>query len=175
MVTVAISGLAGTGKTTAAEALREEFDLRYISAGAVFRRIAQEHGMDLAEFSDHVENHPEIDRELDRRTAEESKKDDVLIDARLAGWMAEGADIRILLIASLEERVQRIAEREDRSYDEVLEETRIREESEKRRYKELYDVDVDDYSVFDIVINTEKFDKDEMIRVLSLAVELISQ
>lgn len=172
MVTVAISGLHGTGKTTAAKALSDKFDLRYVSAGSVFREMAEEKGMNLKKFSEYVEENPELDRDLDERTAEESKKDDVLIDARLAGWMAEGADIRILLIAPLEERVERISRREDRSYEEVMDETVAREKSEKERFKELYDIDVDDYSVFDLVLDTGKFNKDEMIEILELAVKL---
>lgn len=175
MVTVAISGLHGTGKTTAAKALSKEFDLRYISAGDVFRQMAEERDMSLSEFSNYVEDHPEIDKEIDQRTAEEAKKDGVLIDARLAGWMAKEADIRILLTASLEERVKRISDREDRSYDEVMEETRAREKSEERRYKDIYDIDVEDCSVFDLVLNTEKFGEEEMIRVLKLVVELVSE
>lgn len=175
MVTVAISGLHGTGKTTAAKALSKEFDLRYISAGDVFRQMAEERDMSLSEFSNYVEDHPEIDKEIDQRTAEEAKKDGVLVDARLAGWMAKEADIRILLTASLEERVKRISDREDRSYDEVMEETRAREKSEERRYKDIYDIDVEDCSVFDLVLNTEKFGEEEMIRVLKLVVELVSE
>lgn len=174
MVTVAISGLHGTGKTTAAKALSKELDLRYISAGDVFRQMAEERDMSLSEFSNYVEDHPEIDKEIDQRTAEEAKKDGVLIDARLAGWMAKEADIRILLTASLEERVKRISDREDRSYEEVMEETRAREKSEEKRYKDIYDIDVGDCSVFDLVLNTEKFGEEEMIRVLKLVVELVS-
>lgn len=172
MVTVAISGFHGTGKTTAAKALAEKFDLRRISAGEVFRRMAGERDMDLAEFSEYVEDNPRIDKRIDRRTVDEAKKEDVLIDARLAGWMAENADIRVLLTAPLEERVRRIADRENRPFDEVMEETLAREESERGRYMELYDIDVDDHSVFDLVINTGKFNKEEMVRVLEKAIEL---
>ncbi|MFW5912490.1 MAG: (d)CMP kinase [Candidatus Hadarchaeota archaeon] len=173
MVSVAISGLHGTGKTTAAKALADIFDLRYVSAGSVFREMAKEKDMDLKEFSRYVEKNPELDRELDERTAEESREDDVLIDARLAGWMAEGADFRILLTAPLEVRVKRISRREDRPFDEVMDETVSRERSEKERFKDLYDIDVDDYSVFDLVLNTGKFNKDGMIEILERAVELI--
>lgn len=175
MVTVAISGFHGTGKTTAAKALAETFDLEYVSAGSVFREMAEERDMDLAEFSSYVEEHPEIDEKIDRRTAEKAEENDVLIDGRLAGWMAEGADTRILLTAPLEERVQRISEREDRPYEEVREETLAREKSEKERYMDLYDIDVDDYSVFDLVLDTENFDEEEMIQLLELSVEFGSQ
>jgi cytidylate kinase len=171
MVTIAISGLHGAGKTTAAKALSEKFGLRYVSAGTVFRQMAKEQGMSLDEFSRHVEEHPEIDQEIDRRSADEAKSDNVLIDARLAGWMAEGADLKILLAASLEARIRRIAKRENRSLEEVRKETLAREQSEAKRYKKLYGIDVDDYSVFDLVLNTENLSEEEMVQVLKLAVE----
>lgn len=175
MVTVAISGLHGTGKTTAAEALSEKFDLRRVSAGSVFRRLAKERNMSLKEFSSYVEDHPEIDREMDGKIAREGEKDNVLLDARLAGWMAKDADIRILLTAPLEKRVKRISERDGRPYEEVKEETLVREESEKKRYRELYDIDVDDHSVFDLIINTGKFDQDQMIQLLEKAIKIVSE
>lgn len=175
MVTVAMSGLHGAGKTTAAKKLSEKLGLRYVSAGQVFRKMAEEKDMSLAEFSEHVEEHPEIDKELDARTAEEAKKDDVLIDARLAGWMAEDADIKILLIAPLEERIRRIAQRDDSSYEEVKRETLARGESEEKRYMDLYDIDVEDHSVFDLIVSTERFDEEETLMILERAVEVVSE
>jgi len=173
MVVIAISGLHGAGKTTAARAIVKRFGLSYLSAGAVFRRMAEERGMTLDEFSRHVERHPEIDRQIDERTMDAARVGDVVIDARLAGWMAKDADVRVLLTAPLELRVKRIARRERRSYEEVLAETERRERSEARRFKRFYGIDVNDHSVFDLVLNTRRWTAGEMSRVLELAVELI--
>jgi len=173
MVVIAISGLHGAGKTTAARALVRKFGLMYISAGTVFRQMAEERGMTLDEFSLYAERHPEIDRQVDRRTANAAKEGDVLIDARLAGWMAKGADVKILLTAPLELRVKRIARRERRRYEDVLTETKRRERSEAKRFKRFYDIDVNDHSMFDLVLNTERWSAKEMTHLLELAVELI--
>jgi len=97
----------------------------------------------------------------------------VLIDARLAGWMAKGANVKILLTAPLELRVKRIAHRERRKYGDVLAETKRRERSEAKRFKRFYSIDVNDHSMFDLVLNTERWSAKEMTRVLELAVELI--
>lgn len=170
---IAISGLHGAGKTTAARALVRRFGLKYISAGTVFRQMAKEKGMTLDEFSRYVERHPKIDHQVDRRTADAAKEGNVVIDARLAGWMAKGADVKILLTAPLEVRVRRIARRERRRYDEVLAETVRRERSEARRFKRIYGIDVNDHSVFDLVLNTRRWTAREMARMLELAGELI--
>lgn len=173
MVVIAISGLHGAGKTTAARALVKKFGLKYISAGTVFRQMTKERGMTLDEFSRYAERHPRIDRQIDKRTADAAKKGNVLIDARLAGWMAKSADVKILLTAPLGLRVRRIARRERRKYEEVLAETVRRERSEARRFKRFYEIDVHDYSVFDLVLNTERWSARKMARILELAVGFI--
>lgn len=173
MVSIAISGPHGAGKTTAAKALAKRFGLKYISAGEVFRRMAEERGMTIDDLSRHAESHPEIDRKIDLRTADASRGDDVVIDARLAGWMAKGADIKILLTSPLEVRVKRIAERERRRNEDVLVETKRRERSEARRFKRFYSIDVNDHSVFDLVLNTESFSSGQMTELLGLVVSFL--
>ena len=170
MVVIAISGLHGAGKTTVAKYLAKKFGLRYVCAGDVFRKMAAERGMSLEEFSKYAERHPEIDLMIDKRTVREAKGDNVLIDAKLAGWMAKNADLKILLTAPLRVRVQLIARREGRSYREVMRETRYREKSEAKRFKRFYRIDTNDYSPFDIVLNTEKFSIKEMKKILETVV-----
>ena len=85
--------------------------------------------------------------------------------------MAEDPDIRIFLATSFEERVRRIAEREEKSYCEAEKETRVREESELERFKEYYQISVNDLSIYDVVINTEIFKIDETARILKCVVE----
>jgi cytidylate kinase len=102
-------------------------------------------------------------------------KPGVVIDATLAGWMAEDPDIRIFLLTSFEERIRRIADREDISFEEAEKETVAREESEKERFKTYYDVNLEDLSIYDVVLNTELFEIDATARILkSVVVEYCS-
>ncbi len=173
MVVVAISGLHGTGKTTAAKFLAKKFKLKYVGAGEVFRKMAKERKMTLEEFSDYAERNPSIDRMIDKRTAEMAKKKNVLIDGRLAGWMAKKADLRILLTAPIEIRVKRIVGREKRNFREVLKETEAREESEAKRFKKFYKIDVNDYTSFDLVLNTGSLTKKAMAKILEISVSSV--
>lgn len=171
-LTIAVSGQHGAGKTTVAKALSETFNLQYVSAGILFRQIAKERGMTLAEFSKIAEDNPEIDQEIDERTRREAEKGNVVIDAYIAGWVAHRyADLKFYLRAPIEVRALRIANRENRSLNEVMKETRLREESQKRRFQEFYGIDVADMRLFDIILNTETWNAAMTIDICIAAVK----
>ncbi len=172
MVVITISGLHGTGKTTQAKFLAKRFGLRYVSAGEIMRKMAEERGVSLEEFSRMAEGDSAIDKQIDERMISEAEKGNVVLDGRLTAWMAgERADIRILLTAPLNIRVKRIAERESKSIEEALKDTVTREESEKKRFMDIYGIDVDDCSMFDVVVNTSLWDEKTVGKVLELLVE----
>jgi len=173
VVVVAISGPHGVGKSTVAKSAARRFGLKYVSAGEIFRRLAEERGMDLQEFSKYVERHPGIDRRIDGYVKKMAGRGNVLVDGRLAGWMIKDADLKVMLVAPLEIRVERMVGREGRGYEEVMEETLARERSEKKRFKRLYGIDVDDCSVFDLVINTGRLSVEEEVTIIGKAIEMI--
>ncbi|MBQ03924.1 cytidylate kinase [Candidatus Bathyarchaeota archaeon] len=168
---ITVSGYHGSGRSTQATRLAEAFGLRYVSSGTIFRQIAKERGIGLEDMSRFTEEDPEIDRMIDQRAKDESKKLGVVIDATLAGWMAEDPDIRIFLLVSFNERIKRIANRENISYVEAEKETVAREKSEKKRFRAYYKVNLEDLSIYDIIINTELFDIDAIARILKSVVE----
>ncbi|TFF91511.1 cytidylate kinase [Candidatus Thorarchaeota archaeon] len=168
---ITVGGLHGTGKSSVANRIAEHFNLRRISAGQIFRRLAAEKDMSLEEFSRYAEKNEDVDRQLDETLRIEAQKGDVVIDGQLAGWMAgEKADLKILLTAPLEVRVQRIADRDDIPYEEARRETVVREGSEGARYQEYYGIDISDVSIYDIVLNTAKYDLDGVVSVLISAI-----
>ena len=168
---ITISGYHGSGRSTHAARLAETFGLRYVSSGTIFRQLAQERCLSLEEMSKLTEEDSEIDRKIDERAKEESKKPGVVIDATLAGWMAEDPDLRIFLLTSFEERIRRIAAREDISYEEAEKETVAREESEKERFRIYYNVDIENLSIYDVVLNTELFEVDATALIFKSVVE----
>lgn len=168
-----VSGPPGGGKTTAARALADEFGFDHVSGGDIFRSVATERDLSLAELNALAEEDPSIDLDLDRRLRTTARdRDDLVLESRLAGWMAGSyADLRIWLDAPFEVRVKRIAEREEKSIEQVREETATRERSEKARYREYYDIDFEDRSIYDLAENTARWSPESMVDIVIAAVK----
>jgi cytidylate kinase len=81
----------------------------------------------------------------------------LIVEGRLAGWIAHQNSIpafKIWLTCEKEERVRRVAERENSTFEEVCQQIQKREVSEKKRYQAFYNIDLDNLSIYDIVIDT---------------------
>lgn len=170
---VTVSGPPGSGTSTNAAAIAEQFGLEHVSGGDIFRQLAEERGHTLAEFNELAESNPEIDRDLDRRLYEIAReRNDVVLESRLAGWLAaDEATMRLWLDAPRSVRAERIAEREEKTADQAYTETQEREASERRRYQEYYGVDIDDLSIYDLTVNTARWDPEATENVLFNAIE----
>jgi cytidylate kinase len=170
---ITVSGPPGSGKTTAAGELAERLGLEHVSGGDIFRDLAAERGLTLAEFNELAEEDDQIDRDLDRRLREIAiERDDVVLESRLSGWLAaEHADLRIWLDAPIDVRAARVADREDKTVEAAREETTTRAESEAKRYREYYNIDVRDLSIYDLTLNTSRWDPEAELDVLVAAIE----
>ncbi|MUV59161.1 (d)CMP kinase [Halogeometricum sp. CBA1124] len=168
-----VSGPPGAGKSTTVATLAEAFGLEHISGGDIFRQLAAERDMTAVEFNRLAEEDDQIDRDLDRRLRTIAlERDDVLLESRLAGWLAgDAADIRLWLDAPLDVRAKRIAAREDKSLDTAREETHAREESEALRYEEYYSIDITDLGIYDVTLNTARWSEEDVPDILTAAVE----
>jgi cytidylate kinase len=152
---VTIGGPHGTGKSTYAKMIARQFKLRYVSAGQLFRDLAKEKGVSLEELSKQAASSPDIDRMIDERSAAEAEKGDAVIEGQLAAWMAKDlAQVRIYLKAPDEERIARIAKRDRLNYEVARRQTLERERIQRERYRRYYGVNIDDLSLYNIVIDT---------------------
>lgn len=132
--------------------------------------------MDLIEFGKLCETDPSVDRLIDEKQKEIGEsKDDIIIEGRLAGHMIETANLRIWIAASPECRAQRIAERENVGFEESKAETILREQSEAERYMKYYHIDIRGLAIYDLVINSEKWGREELASVVDTAIERLRQ
>lgn len=170
---VTIGGLAGSGTTTASKILSQKMGIPYISAGDIFRQMAQEHEMDILEFSRYAEDNLEIDRQIDQRQAEiASEKEDLIVEGRLSAYFID-ADLKVCFIAPLDVRAERISRRENKSLDIIKKEIIKRGESEVKRYQQIHHIDIGYLDIYDVIINTHSFPPESIANIIQKAIEEI--
>lgn len=173
---ITISGLSCSGKTTVAEYLAKKLKLKLVEAGGDFwRSIARERGLDLDKLSKSAER--EVDIEMDKRTLEFAQKGGVVLLGRLAGWAAgDWADFRIMLTATEEERARRSAGRDGITLIKAKKLVRGRDLQDKKRYLKYYGIDISDYSIYNLVLDTTNFSIEEnrktVFKIVKLALSL---
>jgi len=173
-VIIAIGGLHGTGKSTCAKALAKKFNLRYVSAGEMFREIAREKGISIEELSKLSEIDKSIDLAIDERTKKEAEDGNVILEGQLTPWIVKNNALKIYIAAPKKDRITRISKRDGVALEEAEKETLSREVSERKRYKEYYGIDVDDLSIYDLIIDTSLFSKEETIKILEEIIDVVN-
>lgn len=169
MMTITIGGSPGSGKTTVAQLLQKKTGLPYVYSGDLFRKLAEQHGMSLAEFGKYCETHREIDEELDRQQLEIIRNGNVIVEGRLSGWLAYRNHIsalKILIQADLDTRAHRIVKREKGLVQKQKQEILTREKSESVRYKTYYHIDLADTSIYDLIIDSSKKTPEEIVDII---------
>lgn len=171
---ITISGVAGSGKSTVAKAIARKLKLKHYSIGDLMRDLAKERGVTLLELSKQAESDESIDKALDDKQKDLDKEDNFVIDGRLTAFFIPNATIRVFLDCNDDVRAERILvdRREDESTSDIyqtIQHIKEREDSERKRYKQYYDVDYYDKSLYDIVIDTTELKVGEVIeRILNL-------
>lgn len=172
---ITVGGTISSGKTTLAEGIAERFKFKHISAGEIMRKLASERGVDIMEFSKYAEGNFDVDHEIDERQRELvrdylSEGYGVIADGRLSAHLLD-PNLKIWLSAPLKVRVERIMKRENCTRNDAVKRIAEREGSERRRYKNIYNIHLDDLSIYDLILNTEKWSVEGMIEVIANAIE----
>ena len=167
---VTVSGPHGSGKSTYAAKLAGSLALRHVSAGMLFRKLAEERKVSLEKFQEMAAADPSIDRLVDERTMMEAERGDVVVDGQLAGWvLKEISDLRILLTAPLVVRLERIAARDHISLEEARRQTLHREAVQAERYRKHYGFSVDDWSIYHLILDTSFGSIEDTAKILLAA------
>ena len=170
---VTISGLPGSGTSTVAIAVAAALGVPRLDGGTVFRALAAERGLTLAEFSAVAERDESIDVELDARLAAAARAGDVVLESRLAGWIAanEGlGGLRVWVDCDERERARRVGGREGVHPDAALASNRVREASEAVRYRTYYDIDIADLAPYDLVLDSTAAPPEQLVSEILEAV-----
>ena len=172
---IAVSSLSGCGNTTATMNVGRTLGLKVVNY--TFRDLAADIGISFEEIHERSQQNRTFDYLTDLNQIRLSLQPKVIVGSRLAAWLVN-ADLRVWLQASLEERAKRIFRREvDKglTYESVLYRTLQRDEQNRKRYLQLYGIDSNDRSDFDIIINTEKLTAEQVSSLIVAAAQWASQ
>ena len=172
---ITISGPPGSGKTTACNKLSEVLGLKAVVFGKIFRELAAEKNISLLELGALAEKDPSIDKGIDERIINIAREnDDIILESRLSAYMCVRNGIpafKIYLSASPEVRMSRIGVREGDSLEKAKADTMERQASEAKRYMMYYNIDINDMSVYDLIVDTDNLDPDGVLDAILKGIE----
>ena len=154
---ITVSGPPGSGTTTTAEHVAARLEVDLVPGGEVFRTMARERGQTLAQFGRFAADHPEVDVELDSRLADRARQGGVVIESRLAGWIARNEGlvaVTTFVDCAPEVRAERVGGRDGVSLAEAVAANAERERIERDRYLALYAIDIADQAIYDLVLDS---------------------
>lgn len=178
---VIISGPPAVGKTTVANALAAEFDLKHLSGGDVLKDLAREQGFDSSgddwwdtkdgmEFLAQRSENSEFDKRVDMKLEELFYKGGMVITSYTLPWLVTDG-IKIWLAGSHENSTKRMQNRDNIERSQASEISKRRYMSNKILYKKLYDFDFGaDTDIFDEIIDTDNLDASQVIDAAKSAV-----
>jgi cytidylate kinase len=171
---VTVSGAPGTGTTSLARGMAAELGIKWVNSGELFRKIASDKNVSVKDLNRQAERSPEIDYLIDDAQKAMAREGSGIFEGRLSGHLLS-ADLKVLLKADLKVRASRIANRESKLVEDSIQETRFREESEARRYKKYYNIDMGDFSVYDLVVDTGKLNEKTTLGIVLAAVRSLKK
>ena len=165
---VALSGELGSGKSEVSSRLARALTARRVSTGEAQRSIAHQRGISTLELNRLAETDRTIDDEIDgvfRSLA--STPDPLVVDSRLA-WHFLPRSYKVHLVVDPRIGASRVLSRTRtnaehyESLDLALESMAHRVESERRRFQELYGVDIFRLANYDLVVDTTQASPEEV-------------
>ncbi len=171
---ITISGYSGCGKSYMSRLASDDLGLTYFCAGDIFRGFAKESGLELVKYTEIAP--PEIDELVNHAILDAYGSDDIVIDSRLGGFLCPGST-KIWIKCSEEEAAQRIVYRNSLeciyiSEDVVLSQVRERNRNTRRRLMERYGFDLNDLSVYDLIIDNENLSPEQTLSLILFFVKL---
>lgn len=172
---ITIAGKLGSGKSSTAKMVAGILGYEHRSTGDFMREIAAKRGVSLGDLSIIAETDSSVDKELDDNNLNIGEQNNIVLDSRL-GFHFIPNSFKVFLDLDPETASERILKDKlsnpNRSteatgsfdtVESIKEKINLRLESERKRYKDLYNIDDHtSHSNFDLVINTKDITLEEV-------------
>ena len=166
---IAVSGLSGSGKNTLGSLLAKE--LGYSHVCPTFKDLAIAKGIPLLEFQKRAEADPNIDKKFDMLLKKQTKVGNCVVTTWLGPWIVN-PDISIYVFAPQKIRAIRLGERDGMSVDDAAEHISVRDDNNRKRYLDLYGIDIYDQNEFDICLNSGIYNPLELLEMVLKLIEI---
>lgn len=171
---IIISGHVGSGKTTISKLLAEKIGATFFSAGEYIRNLAIENNMQLQNFMNYIEVDSNYDFELHNNFLKYSEElSSYVFDYRI-GFVFEPKPFSIFLIVSDSIGQGRIFERDNIEFQENSFYSNFnkinRNDKLRQRFIKVFGVDFCDLSKYDLVINTDHLNTNEILELIMLRI-----
>lgn len=165
---ICLGGFASAGKTTLGEALSRELNIRHIHS-SYKGMVSNDDNAVLGLLNDLVAKRDrKVAKGFDADIVNESNKRDCVVSTWIGAWMIKDATVRIWLDASQEARAKRRAGINRMSAKDALKFIKDYDAANIRYFKDVYKIDITDHSMFDMALNTERMNINEMVSAISL-------
>ena len=165
---IAISGTAGSGKSTIAKMLAIKLKYKHYSMGDFQREIAKEKKISIEELGELEKKDPAIDRMVDDRQRQLGNENNFVIDSWLSAFFIKNS-YKIFMDADLKERAKRILDREPEHYKnlkDAMNKIKKREETNRERWKNFYGYDFKDKKNYHLYIDTSGKSIDAVFKIV---------
>jgi cytidylate kinase len=173
---ITICGGLGSGKSSTADKVAEILGFKRFSSGDFFRQVGIELGLSVTETNIRAETDPKIDEMTDQKLRDLNNTEKIVIDSRTAyHWIPDSFKVYLdLPVEIAQERIlnnlrvnkSRQQSEKESTLEEVYQKMRERFESEQKRYWDLYKIDNTDKNNFDLVIDTEKNNLEQVVEIV---------
>jgi len=172
---ITIAGTLGSGKSSTADMIAKKLGYNRFSSGDFMRKIALEMGISLNELSVKAQTDDSIDKKIDAAVKEAGKLNKIVVDSRLAfHWIPESFKVYLNLPPEIaKERIfkdlqnnQLRKESEEATTQEEIYGMIRRRRSEEDRYKKLYGINHTDKNNFDLVVDTNKNNLEQVVDII---------
>ena len=173
---ITITGELGSGKTTVAKILNQEYGFDFYSTGSIQREIAKEKGITTLELNQLMSNDVNniYDKMIDDKTVEISRENrgrNVVFDSRMA-WHFVEESFKVYVTVDSYMAAQRVikagrgVEEQYASLEEAAKSLRKRKQLEDSRFAEIYSVRTTDFSNYDLIVDSTFISPEELAKLI---------